>query len=40
MKLAIRFLSLLIVALITAAACAQIPYPNPINHVIVIVMHR
>jgi phospholipase C len=35
-KFALRFWWLLVVALTATAACAQIPYPNPINHVIVI----
>jgi phospholipase C len=35
-KLTLRFRSYLIVGLMATAACAQIPYPNPINHVIVI----
>jgi phospholipase C len=36
MKLTSRYWSLLIVGLVTTAAFAQIPYPNPINHVVVI----
>jgi phospholipase C len=36
MKLTLRFWSLLIVGLGATAAWAQIPYPNPINHVVVI----
>ncbi len=36
MKPTLRYCSLLIGGLMATAACAQIPYPNPINHVIVI----
>jgi phospholipase C len=36
MRSAFRFFTLIIAALMTTAVCAQIPYPNPINHVIVI----
>ncbi|MGD0414154.1 MAG: alkaline phosphatase family protein [Terriglobales bacterium] len=36
MKLTFKYWTLLIVGLMATAACAQIPYPNPINHVIVI----
>jgi len=36
MKHTLRFLSGLVFGLVAAVACAQIPYPNPINHVIII----
>ncbi len=36
MKNALRFLSILLVGLVAAVAGAQIIYPNPINHVIII----
>lgn len=40
MKFTLRLLSRLFFGLVTSAACAQISYPNPINHVILVVQEN